>query len=367
MSNALFISDDKQNVSIGDPVYVQNKDDGYYAIGKASMDMAKYREERGAEYKWNIYVSEDQARKYKDSLNIKNKTLMEITNFSHTGNIGDVWASIPSMRQHFLNTGKKVDLYLYSGIPAFYYEGAVHPTKDEAGKNCMLNQKMIDMMIPLLKAQSFINEVHSVDYSEYEAYKDKIQVPLEWFRENQIGLPNFSINRWYFYIFPDLTCDLSGVWLEVPEPEKDIATGKIVITRSERYTNPTIDYSFLKPYEDDLLFCGTMREYNNFCMSFDLNIRKLNINNFLELAQAIKQCKMHISNQTQAYQLSEGQKRPRILEVCSYAANVIPIGANAYDFHHQLGLEYAFHKLNGTTEVFFEQVKKEQETKKAAL
>lgn len=275
---------------------------------------------------------------------------METTSFSHTGNIGDVWASIPAMSQHYINTGKKVNLYLEANIPATYYKGAIHPTKDESGANVMLNQKMIDMMIPLLKEQDFINEV--------KVWEDeKIDVYLAWFRETHVGLPNFSINRWYFYVFPDLTCDLSGVWLQVPDAEKDLAKGKIIITRSERYQNDRIDYSFLKPYEEDCLFCGTMREYNNFCMSYDLNIPKFNVSNFLVLAQAIKQCRFHITNQTQAFQLSEGLKIPRILELCSLAANCIPIGKDAYDFQAQLGLEYAFHKLNGTVDSFMESVK----------
>lgn len=287
---------------------------------------------------------------------------MELTTFSHSGNIGDVWASIPAMRQYYTDTNKKVDLYLIKNVPAFYYEGATHPTKSDNGEAVMLNQKMIDMMTPLLKSQEFINEVITIDHSEYEEYRDKIHVHLEWIRETNIGMPYGSINRWYFQVYPDLTCDLSGVWLQVPDADKNIAEGKILITRSERYTNPEVDYSFLKPYEDDCLFCGTMREYNNFCMSFGLNIRKLNINNFLELAQAIKQCKMHLTNQTQAFQLSEGQKRPRVLELCDFAPNCIPIGANAYDFHKQLGLELAFHKLNGTTEIFFKEVKEKQKT-----
>jgi len=167
-------------------------------------------------------------------------------------------------------------------------------------------------------------------------------------------------------VYPDLTCDLSKVWLTVPDAEKDLAKGKIIITRSERYRNESIDYSFLKPYEDDLLFCGTMREYNNFCMSYDLNIRKLTITNFLELAQAIKQCKFHISNQTQAAQLSAGLKIPRIVEICSFAQNVIPIGENAYDFLAQKGLEYPFHALNGTKAEYIAKVKVEIENKKAA-
>jgi hypothetical protein len=154
--------------------------------------------------------------------------------------------------------------------------------------------------------------------------------------------------------------------LTVPESEKDLAKGKIIITRSERYRNESINYSFLKPYEDNLLFCGTMREYNNFCMSYDLNIRKLIITNFLELAQAIKQCRFHVSNQTMAAQLSAGLKKPRIVEICSFAQNVIPVGENAYDFFAQKGLEYAFHELNGTREGYIANIKAEIENKKAA-
>jgi hypothetical protein len=276
---------------------------------------------------------------------------METTAFSHPGNIGDTWSSTPAMNEYYKKTGKKIMLYLVNGHRAEYYEGATHPTKNSEGEFVMLNEKMIEMMIPLLKQQECIADVKMWDNEE-------IVVNLGDIRNTYVGMPNFSINRWYFYAFPDLSCDLSGVWLNVPDAEKDIAKNKIIITRSERYRNELIDYSFLKPYEDDCLFCGTMREYNNFCMSFDLNIRKLNINNFLELAQAIKQCKFHITNQTQAFQLSESQKIPRILELCSYAPNCIPIGHKAYDFLSQRALESYFHELNGTSEIYFNEMKK---------
>lgn len=279
--------------------------------------------------------------------------MKKIKNFSHTGNIGDVWASIPSLREFYRQTGRKANLYLEKDTPATYYEGAVHPTKSEEGHNVALNQKMIDMMIPLLQAQECIEEVKVWE-------EEHIDVYLAAFRDTYVGLPNFSINRWYFYIYPDFSCDLSDIWLNVPDADKDCAKGKIMITRSERYTNPNIDYSFLRPYEDDLVFCGTMREYNVFCMNYDLNIRKLTITNFLELAQAIKQCRFHITNQTQAFQLSEGQKIPRILELCGFAANCIPIGKDAYDFHAQPGLEYYFHKLYGDLPAHMEKIKAAQ-------
>lgn len=273
---------------------------------------------------------------------------MEIANFSHTGNIGDVWASIPAMRQFFYKTNKGIRLYLIKDVRGEYYEGAVHPTKNSEGLNVMLNQKMIEMMTPLLLAQGFIKEVVAITEDEYKT--TDILCHLEWIRETNVGMPNFPIQKWYSTIFPDLDFDLSEKWLQVPESriENHVAKGKIMITRSERYTNPLLDYSFLKPYENDLLFCGTMREWNIFCMTHDLNIQKLNINNFLELAQAIQKCKFHISNQTQAFQLSEGMKTPRMLEACVAAPNCIPVGRDAYYYLNQMKLEFDFHKLNGS-------------------
>lgn len=267
-----------------------------------------------------------------------------LVNFSHTGNIGDCWASIPAMRQFHLKTGKNIRLYLVRNVRGEYYEGAVHPTKNDKGESVMLNDKMIEMMTPLLLDQGFIKDVVTVTEEEHKSLD--ILGHLEWIRETFVGMPHFPIQKWYSTVLPDLDFDLAEKWLHVTDCEKDLAKGKIMITRSERYTNPALDYSFLKPYEDDLLFCGTMREYNIFCMTYDLNIRKFNINNFLELAQAIKQCKFHISNQTQAFQLSEGLKIPRILEACSYAANCIPVGENAFYYLNQMKLEFDFHKLN---------------------
>lgn len=262
---------------------------------------------------------------------------MEIKNtFLSSGNAGDTIGAIPAMREFHRKTGKKVILYLRKDVEAFYYEGAVHPIKSsETGKNVMLNQQMIDLLLPLLKQQSFIEDVHVWDNQE-------IGCDLDWIRETNVGMPGLSLNRWYFYVYPDLACDLSKPWLDVPDTDKDLAKGKIIITRTERYTNPNIDYSFLKPYEDDLIFSGTMREYNGFTMSYDLNIKKLTVDNFLTLAQAIKQSRFHITNQTMANQISTGLMHPSILETCTFAPNCIPIGEDRYDFLAQKGLEYYF-------------------------
>lgn len=259
--------------------------------------------------------------------------MSEATSFIHSGSIGDCWAAIPAMMEYNRKTGKKVILYLEKDRQAFYYEGATHPTKDAEGKLCMLNEAMINMMIPLFKAQSFIEDVRIWD-------KEPIHVDLNAIRDRYVGMPAFSLNRWYFYIYPDLACDLTKQWMFVPDNETNLARGKIIITRSERYQNDTINYSFLRKYENEILFCGTNKEYNLFCMDYDLKVGRLIIKDFLELAQAIKQCRFHISNQTQAFQISEGTRHPRIVELCGFAPNVLVHGEDAYDFLAQAALEY---------------------------
>lgn len=278
---------------------------------------------------------------------------MEIKNtFLHSGNSGDIIGSLPAIREFYRKTGIKPILYLRKNVEAWYYDGAVHPVKNpETGKNVMLNDAMINMLMPLLKAQPFFEDIRTWT-------DEPIGCDLDQIRETYVGMPGLSLNRWYFYVYPDLACDLSKPWLEVPDTDKDLAKGKIIITRTERYTNPNISYSFLKSYEDELVFSGTMREYNIFCMTYDLNIRKLTITNFLELAQAIKQSRFHITNQTMANQISQGIFHPSILEVCGFAPNCIPIGENRYDFLAQGGLEWAFHQLNGTTKSYIDKIKK---------
>ena len=265
-----------------------------------------------------------------------------VTTFLHSGTIGDVWAAIPAINEYYRKYNKRAILYLKLGQEAFYYEGANHPTMDSKGNNVMLNKKMVEMMIPLLKEQESICDARVWN-------NEKIHLDLDMFRRTNVGMPSFCLSRWQFYTWPDLACDLSKVWLTVPDSKVDLAKDKIIVTRTERYTNPNINYRFLKKYQKDILFCGTELEYQIFKLRYNLKIKRLKIKNFLELAQALKQCKFHISNQTQSFQLSQGLKIPRILELCKFAPNVIPYGENAYDFFAQEGLEYYVSVLNGDT------------------
>jgi len=256
------------------------------------------------------------------------------TSFAHQGSIGDTIASIPAMKEYYRKTGKKVVLYLQSGVPAFYYQGAVHPTVAPDGKtNVMLNDTGINMLIPLFKSQDWCEDCRIWN-------KEPIHIDLGKIRETFVNMPQHSLSKWYFYVYPDLACDLSKKWITVPDSDKNLAKNKIIVTRTERYLNPAINYFFLKKYEKDILFCGTDLEYAIFNLRYNLSVGRLLINNFLELAQAIKQCRFHISNQTMTFQISQGLKQPRILELCRYAPNVMVNGEDAYDFFAQEAIEY---------------------------
>lgn len=287
----------------------------------------------------------------------------------HAGNAGDTIASLPAIRQFYKKTGIKPLLYLVKNHPARYIEGTTHPVKDENGNFVSLNEGMIRMLIPLIKKQDYIEDVQELDINDIVFAKDfaetkdgKRHINLSFIRDTFCNIPYGDIRRWYFYPYPDLTCDLSKQYIHVEDLDKDVAKNKIVICRTERYTSPHMDYSFLKKYQDDLVFAGTTREWNNFCMNFDLEIKKINVDDFYELAQILKQSKGLISNQTMIFQIAEGLKIPRAVEICTHAPNVIPIGEFAYDYLDSMSLQVHFHNLNGTYNEF---VKEMGERKKA--
>lgn len=275
--------------------------------------------------------------------------MKEFVSFCHSGTIGDVIASLPAIREGVRraisttgNKDLKARLYLKRDIPySLPYENAPAPTKNEYGEAVMLSEAIITLMKPLIEAQPYIESV-----GVYEE-GNEIDCDLDLIRTEYVAMGQFPIQRNYFLVYPQLACNLAEPWLEVPETDKNFARGKIIIGRTERYNNNSIKYEFLKEYEDDIIFSGTMREYNLFTMKYSLNIRKLRISNFLELAQAVKQSKLVISNQSMLFQIAEGLKVTRLVELFDLAPDVTPFGANGYDFLSQKALEYYVKTLGG--------------------
>jgi hypothetical protein len=271
------------------------------------------------------------------------------TRVKHSVNPGDLIACMAAIKEFYDITQRKVIVAQTIDHLAAYYQGAVHPTTNEQGQNVCMNIKSWTMMKPLIESQYYI---HS--FERYEG--QTINLDFDTIRgKTFVNLPNGMIQSWIMYAFPDLCYDLSQPWIKLDDKSPSSITkqvkGKIILNFTERYRNNMMDYFYLKNYADELIFSGTEREHFQFCNHWQLNIPYLKVNNFLELAYAIKEARFTLANQSMVWNLCEAMKTPRILEICSYAANCQPfIGKQSYGFYHQVGNEYYFRRLYNETQ-----------------
>jgi hypothetical protein len=297
------------------------------------QDKAAYRD-----YKWDLitYNNEQQISFLlgSDRLTTPDKILAHAKangklNFLHSGNAGDIIYALPSIKKLHELTGVPINLYLKLNVQNKLREGHNHPLG-----NIMLNQKMVDMLFPLLRAQSYI--------STTEVYSNKqIDIDLDYFRSGFIPMDASNIARWCGYI-TGVTPDLWKPWLTV-EPDTSFAQD-IVIARSARYHNKTISYSFINQY-NNLKFIGVKSEYKEIKRLIP-KIEWVEQADFLQMARIIAGCKFFIGNQSFPYAVAEALKVPRILEVAYDVVNVVPEGENGHDFFLQPHFEWLVSHLN---------------------
>lgn len=266
-----------------------------------------------------------------------------VTTVKHTPNLGDIIASLIAVKKYHEITGRKVRYLQKVDTPAMYYQGAVHPTRSDDGVQVTMNTAMFGMIKPLVESQSYIESFVQYDGQGVDIDFDVIR------GKTFVNLPNGSIQAWLFYAFPDLASDISKPWVTLDATKRqieEVTKGKIIINFTERYRRTVLDYFFLKDYAPDLLFSGTEQEHFKFCKQWGLNIPRLEIKDFLELAYAIRGCRFTLSNQSFLWNLAEAMKIPRILEVCEFAPNCMPFyGEDSYGYFHQTGLHYYFRML----------------------
>lgn len=264
---------------------------------------------------------------------IKNSTV----SYKHFVNSGDLISAMPGMKSVFESTGKKAVIMQRIGMPGQYYLNAVHPLTNEFGVQVTMTMKQWQMLVPLLEAQDY---VESCEIWEGQP----ADVDLNLSREGAYTTMAFGqIQRWNWYVWPALACDLSKAWIKTDKLEG--YKGKVLLNFTERYRNHIITYYFLKKYEDRLLFAGTKGEHELFCKQNNLTIPYLEVENFYELACVINSVDFNLGCQSMVYNIAEGLKVPRIVEVCREASNCIPVGEHAYDFLHQEPLEFYVEKL----------------------
>lgn len=247
------------------------------------------------------------------------------TSFKHSGNSGDIIYSLPAVFE--LAKNGKARFYFHTNQPATY-DKVYHPLG-----NIMLNDKIVDMLRPLLLHQPQIASVKKLE-------GENIDYDLDGFRNYPILQDRGSIVRWYAYVY-GISYNTSTPWLVAPHNEQYNDT--IVIARSHRYRSPLVDYSFLKQYSN-ILFVGVEEEYEDIKKTLP-DIQYKPVADFLELATIINSSKLFIGNQSFPFALAEGLKVKRLLEVYYKSPNVVVEGEGANDFMFQPQFEYAVKRL----------------------
>lgn len=269
------------------------------------------------------------------------------TTIKHACNLGDIVASLAACKKYYDVTKRKIRFLQQTNLAAAYYPGAVHGTVDEDGTMVTVNQQMFNMVKPLIESQEYIESM--------QVYTGQpVDLDFHVIRgKTNVNLPHGSIQAWLFYAFPDLDYDISKPWMFLPDGKnqiEEVTKDKIIINFTERYRSGVVDYFFLKEYAPDLIFAGTEREHWLFCNKWQLTIPRLEVNDFLELAYALRSCRFLLSNQSFLWNLASSMNVPRVLEVCSYAQNCLPFyGANNYGYFYQVALVYYFRKLYNDT------------------
>jgi hypothetical protein len=270
------------------------------------------------EEQWKATV-DSYLTKHKDSFkSLDELKSIPVINVAHSGNAGDIIYSLPTLKKINQLTGRKFNYYLRLNQPHGIGEQYDHPLG-----LVMLNEKMANMLKPLLEAQPYIEVC-----TTYEG--QLLDIDLDNFRKIGLLLDRGDISRWCSYI-TGITPDLYQPWLEV-EPDERYSSS-IVVARSERYRNPNLDFSFLANYEQ-VFFVGIKSEYEDIKKHVP-NIEWVEVDNFLQLAMVIKGSKAFVGNQSFPFSIAEGLKVPRILEMCVFTPNVIPQGVNGYDIYFQ--------------------------------
>lgn len=261
----------------------------------------------------------------------------EIIRIKSSQPLGDLLSMMPSLRELYKKTGKRTEVYQALNVVGQGDVRIKQPFVNERGESIMMSEQTFKKAKSLLKTQEYIENVYEYVGQEVDYDMDKIR--LETFCNQHTG----SINRVYWYAFPEMACDLSEISLNVSHETN--YNNKVIINFTPRYRNHWINYYFLKDYQDKLLFAGLEKERVEFCQKWLLDIPLLETGDFYELATVINSCKFFMSNQTAFFQIAENLKIPRLLETDPQLPHVIPMGKNGYDAYHQKAMEYYFQKL----------------------
>ena len=217
--------------------------------------------------------------------------------FKHSGDLGDIIFSLPTIRA----LGGGTLLLDPSG-------GASEPAVLETAhprKHTRLTKRRIDDLRPLLELQPYIESVRCwsgepVDYN------------LDLFRRHVKG---GTLADAHLKAFNLDSRERDRAWLTVPEPT--VIEGKIiVISRSVRAMgNHGFWESALELIKDRCVFVGLPKEHEIFQYCFECEVPYHPTGSILDLARVIAGCRQFVGNSSFPHALAEAMKKPLVLEM----------------------------------------------------
>ena len=230
--------------------------------------------------------------------------------FKHSGTLGDLIYSLYMVKK--MEGGVfNVAIENIENIRVEYGYSIDHVDPEHQGR---LRMQDFEMLLPLLKHQSYISDV--------VAWRSSDTVPdldLDRFRGVLYRSFEGNILEAYHRTFnmPFNARDYNTPWLEA----KVIETKPIVISRSARYRPPNGDQGWRTLLSQidvsaNAIFVGTSGEHQDFVNTFNCpDLEYLSVSDFLELAGVINGAELILCNQGFAYSLAIGLGKSTVLEI----------------------------------------------------
>lgn len=202
-------------------------------------------------------------------------------NFSHSGDLGDIIYSLPTIRAC---GGGNLTLFHFPGRTAHG-----------------MSQEKTDRIKPLLECQDYIGEV--------KFSHEFIDHSINGFR-NHRAAGNLA----------DMHLATHGLdwthrvkkWLTV-DPDSQ---AEVIINRTQRYNNHGFDWgAAVSKYAGKMAFIGSPEEHGIFVDQFG-HVPYIHADNLLKVARLIAGCKLFIGNYSAPSAIAEGLKHPMVIEVC---------------------------------------------------
>lgn len=219
-----------------------------------------------------------------------------------------------SKRVTFLHTGHIGDIIAF--LPVFHHlKGTTLIIRDEPWMAPMSGFKY-DSIRPLL--QSLGIEVY-LNTSKYALDFDM----SDWRQCYRDDLSLMDAQARYLNVVDRETGRLNVTvpWIQVSE--SPLTKGRVIFNRTPRYRNATFPWrKVLEHYGDRALFIGTEDEHTDFCREVG-RIERFIVPDCLEVARAIAGADAFVGNQSSAFWIAAGLRKPLIQETFLPAPNSI--------------------------------------------